>query len=106
MRRTDIFTESLFTMRGLEDSVPIRNRERLIEHDAVIEPFDQVLAIANKNDSPSGAHFSVDGRLIQAWAGHKNFARKDRAGDETGNFKNKICSNDTLESTTNTRSEC
>ena len=106
MRRTDIFTESLFTMRGLEDSVPSRNRERLIEHDAVIEPFDQVLAIANKNDSPSGAHFSVDGTLIQAWAGHKNFARKDRAGDETGNFKNKSCSNDTLESTTNTRSEC
>ena len=66
MRRTDIFTASLCTMRGLEDSVPSRNRERLIEHDAVIEPFDQVLVIANKNDTPSGAHFSVDGTLIQA----------------------------------------
>ena len=52
MRRTDIFTGSLFTMRGVEDCVPTRNRERLIEYDAVIEPFNQVLAIANKNDSP------------------------------------------------------
>ena len=106
MRRTDIFTESLFTMRGVEDCVPTKNLERLIEHDAIIEPFNQVLAIANKNDSPSGEHFSFDGRLIQAWAGHKNFARKDGAGNETGNFKNKSCCNDTHESTTNTRSEC
>jgi transposase len=77
-----------------------KNRERLIEHDAVIELFNEVLAIANKNEWLSGEHFSVDGTLIQAWAGHKSFARKDGRDDDTGNFKGKKRSNDTHESTT------
>lgn len=77
-----------------------KNRERLIEHDAVIELFNEVLAIANKNEWLSGEHFSVDGTLIQAWAGHKSFARKDGSDDDTGNFKGKRRSNDTHESTT------
>jgi len=62
--------------------------------------FNEVLAIANKNEWLSGEHFSVDGTLIQAWAGHKSFARKDGSDDDTGNFKNKKRSNDTHESTT------
>ena len=77
-----------------------KNRERLIEHDAVIELFNEVLAIANKNEWLSGEHFSVDGTLIQAWAGHKSFARKDASDDDTGNFKGQSRSNDTHESTT------
>ena len=77
-----------------------KNRERLIAHDAVIELFNEVLAIANKSDWLSGEHFSVDGTLIQAWAGHKSFARKDGSDDDTGNFKGKSRSNDTHESTT------
>jgi transposase len=77
-----------------------KNRERLIAHDAVIELFNEVLAIANKNGWLSSEHFSVDGTLIQAWAGHKSFARKDGSDDDTGNFKNKKRSNDTHESTT------
>ena len=77
-----------------------KNRERLIEHDAVIELFNEVLAIANKNEWLSGEHFSVDGTLIQAWAGQKSFARKDGSDDDTGNFKGQSRSNDTHESTT------
>lgn len=77
-----------------------KNRERLIEHDAVIELFNEVLAIANKNDWLSGEHFSVDGTLIQAWAGHKSFVRKDGPDDDSGNFKGQKRSNDTHESTT------
>ena len=77
-----------------------KNRERLIAHDAVIELFNEVLAIANKNEWLSGEHFSVDGTLIQAWAGHKSFARKDGSDDDTGNFKGKKRSNDTHASTT------
>lgn len=77
-----------------------KNRERLITHDAVIELFNEVLAIANKNEWLSGEHFSVDGTLIQAWAGHKSFAPKDGSDDDTGNFKGKKRSNDTHESTT------
>ena len=80
-----------------------KNRERLIEHDAVIELFNQVLEAANEQDLLSGEHFSVDGTLIQAWAGHKSFVAKDRSdGDDTdgGNFKGERRSNDTHESTT------
>jgi len=79
-----------------------KNRERLIAHDAVIELFNHVLEFADKQDWLSGEHFSVDGTLIQAWAGHKSFVRKD-GGDETGSggsFKGQTRSNETHESTT------
>ena len=52
-----------------------KNRERLIKHDAVIEFFNEVLAIAQQKAWLSGEHFSVDGTLIQAWAGHKRLLR-------------------------------
>jgi hypothetical protein len=77
-----------------------KNRERLIAHDAVIELFNQVLAIASHNEWLSGEHFSVDGTLIQAWAGHKSFARKDGSDGDTGNFKGQSRSNETHASTT------
>ena len=78
-----------------------KNRERLIEHDAVIELFNQVLEMANERDLLSGEHFSVDGTLIQAWAGHKSFVRKDGSDDgEGGNFKGDKRSNDTHASNT------
>mgnify|MGYP006186412533 CR=1 FL=1 len=54
-----------------------KNRERLIEHDAVIEFFNQIVQQAQEQELLSGEHFSVDGTLIQAWAGHKSFVRKD-----------------------------
>ena len=91
-------------------SVFTKNCERLIEHDAVIEFFNEVLKIAQKKHWLSGEHFSVDGTLIQAWAGHKSFVRKDDddagngggadANSDGGNFKGQRRSNDTHESTT------
>src|SRR5574343_981391 len=45
-----------------------KNRQRLIEHDAVVAFFNQVLAQAERQDWLSKEHFSVDGTLIQAWA--------------------------------------
>jgi len=82
-------------------SVFSKNRERLIEHDAVIELFNQVLEMADKQDLLSGEHFSVDGTLIDAWAGHKSFVRKDGSdGGDGGNFKGQSRSNETHESTT------
>jgi len=110
----EVWVPSLFT----------ENRERLIEHDAVIEFFNEVLKIADNKQWLSGEHFSVDGTFIQAWAGHKSFVRKgdddasgddrDGNGDNTddghgadtkahidgGNFKGQRRSNDTHESTT------
>jgi transposase len=79
-----------------------KNRERLIEHDAVIELFNQVLEMANDQGLLSGEHFSVDGTLIQAWAAQISFVRKDGSGgDDGGNFKGQTRSNETHESTTN-----
>jgi transposase len=90
-----------------------KNRERLIEHDAVIKFFNEVVAIAQQRDLLSGEHFSVDGTLIQAWAGHKSFVPKDDdkgdgggcdggSGDisSSGDFKGQRRSNDTHESKT------
>ncbi|CAN0628038.1 protein of unknown function [Burkholderia multivorans] len=80
-----------------------KNRERLIRHDAVIEFFNEVVALAEKKKLLSGEHFSVDGTLIQAWAGHKSFRRKDGgddAGGGGGNFKGEKRGNDTHASRT------
>jgi transposase len=81
-----------------------KNRERLIEHDAVIELFNLVLQQAETEGLLSGEHFSVDGTLIQAWAGHKSFRPKDSGGGDddadSGNFKDKPRGNDTHESRT------
>jgi transposase len=81
-------------------SVFTKNRERLIAHDAVIALFKHVLQVAQQQDWLSGEHFSVDGTLIQAWAGHKSFSAKDGAGDDGANFKGKSRSNDTHASST------
>jgi transposase len=83
-------------------SVFTKNRERLIAHDAVIALFKHVLQVAQQQDWLSGEHFSVDGTLIQAWAGHKSFVRKD-ASDEPhagGSFKGHKRSNQTHASST------
>ena len=87
-----------------------KNRERLIAHDAIIELFNQIVETADARGWLSGEHFSVDGTLIQAWAGHKSFVRKDQDdGDEgnnddknndAGDFKGQTRSNDTHESST------
>jgi transposase len=78
-----------------------KNRERLIEHDAVVLFFNEVLKQADKKKYLSKEHFSVDGTLIQAWAGHKSFVRKDGKDDDDGSdFRGKSRSNETHESTT------
>ena len=79
-----------------------KNRERLLEHDTVIELFNIVLQSAEAHGWLSGEHFSVDGTLIQAWASHKSFVRKDGSDDDQGggSFKGRSRSNETHESST------
>lgn len=91
---------------SMDDSVWVptvftKNRERLIEHDAVVVFFNEVLKQADKKKWLSKEHFSVDGTLIQAWAGHKSFVRKDgQDDDDGGDFRGKSRSNETHESST------
>src|SRR3974390_241810 len=46
-----------------------KNRERLLEGEVAEAFFRQVLQVARQNDLLSDEHFSVDGTLIDAWAG-------------------------------------
>lgn len=79
-----------------------KNRERLLAHDTVIELFNHVVQSADEQGWLSGEHFSVDGTLIQAWAGHKSFVRKDDSDEpgSGGSFKGHKRSNETHESST------
>ncbi len=62
-------------------SVFSKNRNRLIEHDAVTELFNATVEMAQQRGLLLGQHFSVDGTLIQAWASHKSMRRKDGSDD-------------------------
>lgn len=92
---------------SMEDAVWVptvfsKNRERLIKHDVVVAFFNEVLKQAEAKGWLSTEHFSVDGTLIQAWAGHKSFVRKDGSDEDGqgGNFRGIKRSNETHESKT------
>jgi hypothetical protein len=48
----------------------------------VTELFNATVEMAKARGLLSGEHFSVDGTLIQAWAGHKSIRRKDGSDDD------------------------
>jgi transposase len=84
-----------------------KNRDRLLEGDVAEKFFQLVLTQARVADLISDEHFSVDGTLIEAWASHKSFQRKDQPtpppddpGNPTVDFHGEKRSNDTHESTT------
>ena len=84
-----------------------KNRDRLLEGDVAEKFFQLVLTQARVADLLSDEHFSVDGTLIEAWASHKSFQRKNQAapppddpGNPTVDFHGEKRSNDTHESTT------
>jgi transposase len=93
-----------------DHSVFSKNRDRLLDHAVVESFFTEVMQLADKRGLLSKDHFSVDGTLIQAWASHKSFVRKDGSDDSgTGgpsarnalaDWKGKPRSNDTHASTT------
>jgi IS5 family transposase len=87
-------------------SVFSKNRDRLIEHDAVSELFNATVEMADKRGLLSGEHFSVDGTLIQAWASHKSMRRKDGSDDgrPPEDWRGESRSNDTHESTSDPQS--
>ena len=54
-----------------------KNRDRLLEGEMAEEFFDEVVEQARAQNLLSDEHFTVDGTLIEAWAGQKSFQRKD-----------------------------
>jgi transposase len=88
-----------------------KNRDRLLEGEVADAFFEAVLAQARQRGLLSDDHFTVDGTLLEAWAGQKSFKRKDAkaAGtpapdDDQGNppvnFHGEQRRNDTHQSTT------
>jgi len=59
-----------------------KNRDRLLEGDVARRFFEQVLTQAKAAGLTSDEHFSVDGTLIEAWASHKSYRRKDGGDDD------------------------
>jgi IS5 family transposase len=90
-----------------DPTVFTKNRERLLRGDIARAFFERVLAQAQGRQLLSGEHFTVDGTLIEAWAGLKSFKRKghrpqppDDPGNPTVNFHGERRSNATHASTT------
>ena len=54
-----------------------KNRDRLLEGEVAQAFFEAVLAQARAAKLLSDEHFTVDGTLVEAWASHKSFKRKD-----------------------------
>lgn len=54
-----------------------KNRDRLLKGDIASKFFEEVLAMAREANLLSSEHFTVDGTLLEAWAGHKSFKPKD-----------------------------
>jgi transposase len=79
-----------------------KNRDRLLNQEVAQQFFARVTAKAQ--GLMSDEHFTVDGTLIEAWASHKSFQRKDRdrqCGPGAGSdFHGDKRTNDTHESKT------
>jgi transposase len=104
---------------GLSASDPVwhptvfsKNRDRLLNGVVAEEFFNQIVAQARAKKLLSDDHFTVDGTLIEAWAGQKSFQPKksnedvlnpppsDPGSNPTVNFHKQKRANDTHESTT------
>ena len=90
-----------------DPTVFTKNRERLLRGDIARAFFERVLAQAQGRQLLSAEHFTVDGTLIEAWAGLKSFKKKgtgapppDDPGNPTVNFHGERRSNATHASTT------
>ena len=85
-----------------------KNRDRLLEGDVARAFFERVLIHAREQRLLSDEHFTVDGTLIEAWAGQKSFKKRgsssgrstDDPGNPTVDFKGETRTNDTHQSTT------
>jgi transposase len=89
-----------------------KNRDRLLDGAVAEEFFSLIVTQARKKNLLSDDHFTVDGTLIEAWAGQKSFQRRgsdqdplnpppvDRGSNPTVNWHREKRSNQTHESLT------
>ena len=72
-----------------DPTVFTKNRDRLLEAEVAKQFLAQVVEQARAKGWTSDEHFTVDGTLLEAWAGAKSFQRKDGknppSSDDPGN---------------------
>ena len=91
-----------------DPTVFTKNRDRLLEAEVAKQFLAQVVEQARVKGLTSDEHFTVDGTLLEAWAGVKSFQRKDGKnpppsddpGNPTVNFHGEKRSNQTHASKT------
>src|SRR5664279_5202391 len=91
-----------------DPTVFTKNRDRLLEAEVAKQFLGQVVEQARAKGWTSDEHFTVDGTLLEAWAGAKSFQRKDGKnppstddpGNPTVNFHGEKRSNRTHASKT------
>lgn len=76
------------------------NRDRLFDAEIAQRFFENTVLLARLNELTSDEHFSVDGTLLEAWASHKSFRRKDGGDGDGGDFRGEERNNTTHASTT------
>jgi len=89
-----------------------KNRDRLLEGDVAKEFLAYVVEQAGAKGLASDEHFTIDGTLLEAWAGAKSFQPKDKQpspppddpGNPTANFRGERRSNETHASKTDPES--
>lgn len=96
-----------------DHSVFSKNRDRLLKGDIADVFLKKVIGLAREQGLLSDEHFTVDGTLIEAWAGQKSFEKKEKSdtthktddpGNPTVDFHGEKRSNETHESTTDPES--
>ena len=95
-----------------DPTVFTKNRDRLLEADVAKEFLAHVVEQAGAKGLTSDEHFTVDGTLLEAWAGAKSFQPKDKKpsppsddpGNPTVNFRGERRSNETHASKTDPES--
>jgi transposase len=65
-------------------TVYTKNRDRLLRSEVAQAFFERVLSQAQGSGLLSDEHFTVDGTLIEAWAGQKSFGPKRKSKDDDG----------------------
>jgi transposase len=89
-----------------------KNRDRLLEGAVAEEFFSLIVGQARRRNFLSDEHFTIDGTLVEAWAGQKSFQRKssdhdplnpppvDRGSNPTVNWHKEKRTNQTHQSLT------
>jgi transposase len=101
-----------FVGLGLDDAVwsPTtftKNRDRLLDGDIAAAFFAAIRLHADTEQLLSHEHFTVDGTLLEAWASHKSFTRRETppkppapGGNASTDFRGERRTNATHQSTT------